>query len=81
MGHPVIPRLPFLRPVVAVIAAVYLARGLLGIPAVLFLPGAYMDELQHKGTFMVVTSLVSIGLGLCYAIGAGALRQGAGRGH
>jgi len=62
--------LPFPGPALAVIAAVFLARGVLGIPMVLFTHGAYANELKGRMTFMFVTSALCIALGLCYAAGA-----------
>lgn len=69
-GARLIRRLPFLRLVLVLIAAVYLLRGVLGIPLVLLVDDPYTRQLQAKMTFMVVSSAICIGLGLCYAIGA-----------
>jgi putative oxidoreductase len=69
-GAGVVGRLPFLRLVLALIAAVYLARGTLGIPFALFVDHPYANELKTKMTFMVVTSVICLFLGVCYAIGA-----------
>ncbi|HYH79113.1 MAG TPA: hypothetical protein VEX86_04930 [Longimicrobium sp.] len=69
-GAGVIRRLPFLRLALTLIAAVYLARGILGIPAVLAMDAPYMNELKAKTTFMVVSSAICLVLGLCYAVGA-----------
>jgi putative oxidoreductase len=66
----VVRPLPLLRPALVLIAGVYLARGTLGIPFVLFVENAYADELKGRMTFMVVSSLVCILLGFCYAFGA-----------
>lgn len=68
-GAGVIRRLPFVRAALVAIAAVYLARGILGIPMVLMMDGPYANQLRAKMTFMVVTSVVCICLGLCYAFG------------
>lgn len=73
-GAGVIRRLPLLRLALVLIAGVYLARGTLGIPLVLFAQGPYADELKGRMTFMVVSSLVCIFLGLCYAFGAARVR-------
>ena len=73
-GARVIGRLPMLRPVLLGIAAVYLARGLLGVPAVLLVAHPYASELRARMTFVVVSSVVCVGLGLCYAAGAAAVR-------
>jgi hypothetical protein len=69
-GAGVIRRLPLLRPALALIAGAYFARGLLGIPAVLLVESPYADELKGRMTFMVVSSLVCVFLGSCYASGA-----------
>lgn len=69
-GAGVIPRLPFLRLALVLIAAVYLGRGALGIPLVLLADHPYANELKERMTFMVVSSAICIGLGLCYAAGA-----------
>jgi hypothetical protein len=69
-GAGVIRRLPLLRPALALIAAVYLARGVLGIPAVMLMDDPYANQLKAKMTFMVVSSAICIVLGLCYALGA-----------
>lgn len=71
-GAGLIRRLPFLRRVLALIATVYLARGLLGLPAVLLADDPYARELRERIPFMAVTSAVCIFLGLCYAVGAAA---------
>ncbi|HEY0378341.1 MAG TPA: hypothetical protein VGC87_15605 [Pyrinomonadaceae bacterium] len=69
-GAGVIRRLPLLRLALVLIAGVYFARGILGIPAVLFVDDPYTDELKGKMTFMIVSSLICIFLGFCYAFGA-----------
>ncbi len=69
-GAGVIRRLPFLRLALTLIAAVYLARGILGVPVVMFMNGPYANQLKAKMTFMVVSSAICILLGLCYAVGA-----------
>lgn len=69
-GAGVVRRLPLLRLALVLIAGVYLARGVLGIPVVLFVENPYTDELKGRMTFMTISSLVCILLGLCYAFGA-----------
>lgn len=69
-GAGVIRRLPFLRLALVLIAAAYLGRGILGIPAVLFMDDPYANELKGRTTFMVATSAICIVLGLCYGLGA-----------
>ncbi len=71
-GAGIIRRLPQLRLVLMLIAAILLARGLLGIPMVLLVDDPYMQELRARTTFMVVSSAICVGLGLCYALGAAA---------
>jgi putative oxidoreductase len=70
-GAGIIRRLPLLRLVLFLIAAIYLARGILGVPVVLFVDDPYTRQLRERMTFMVVTSAISALLGLCYAAGAG----------
>jgi hypothetical protein len=69
-GAGVVRRLPFLRLALTLIAAVYLARGILGVPAVMLVDDVYTNQLREKLTFMVVSSAICIVLGLCYAVGA-----------
>ena len=69
-GSGVIRRLPLLRTALVLIAAIYVGRGILGIPLVLLADDPYANELEARMTFMVVSSAVCIGLGLCYAAGA-----------
>ncbi len=77
-GAGVVRRLPFLRPVLALVAAVYLARGILGVPAVMLADDPYASQLKARMTFMVVSSAVCVVLGLCYAVGATSVRKRAG---
>jgi len=66
-----------LRPALVLIAVIYIARGLLGIPVVSVAAAAqrpYAVELRARVPFMLVTSVVCLGLGLCYAVGAARLR-------
>jgi putative oxidoreductase len=74
-GAGVIRRLPFVRLALVLIAAVYLARGILGIPLVLVADDPYARQLRAKMTFMVLSSMVCIFLGLCYALGAARLAR------
>lgn len=69
-GAGVIRRLPLLRLSLTLIAAVFLARGILGVPAVLFMDDVYTNQLRAKMTFMVVSSAICVVLGVCYAVGA-----------
>lgn len=69
-GAGVIRRLPFLRSVLTLIAAAYLTRGVLGVPAVVLVEHPYANELQARMTFMIVSSVTCIYLGVCYAVGS-----------
>lgn len=69
-GARVIRRLPFLHLALVLIATVYVLRGALGVPAVLLVDDPYMKQLRDRPVFMVVSSVVCLGLGLCYALGA-----------
>ncbi len=63
-----------LRTALVLIAAVYLLRGVLGIPLVLFGGDPYTRQLRAKMTFMVVSSAICLGLGACFAIGYAGVR-------
>lgn len=69
-GAGVIRPLPFSRPVLWLVSAVFLGRGVLGIPLVWLVEHPYTLELRARMTFMVVTSVICLALGLCYAFGA-----------
>jgi hypothetical protein len=69
-GAGVVRRLPRLRLALVLIAAIYLTRGVFGVPLVLLVDDPYAAELRARMTFMVVTSAICIALGLCYAVGA-----------
>jgi hypothetical protein len=79
-GAGLMRRLPLLRTGLVVIAAIYLARGLLGIPAVLFVDTPYLDELEARMTFMVASSLVCVVCGALYALGTAQVWANARRG-
>lgn len=72
-GAGLIRRLPLLPLALTLIAAVYLARGILGVPVVLFVDDVYTNQLKARMTFMVVSSAICVVLGLCYAAGAARL--------
>ena len=78
-GAGVIRRLPLLRPALVLIAVVYAARGLLGVPAALLGEGPYAAELRGRMPFMLVTSGVCLALALSYAAGAAQLDPRPGR--
>lgn len=69
-GAGLVRRLPLLRPMLAVTAVAFLARGLVGVPVVLLVDDPYTQELRTRLTFMIVTSAICICLGVCYAAGA-----------
>ena len=75
-GACMIRRLPFLRVALSLIAAIFLVRGVLGIPVVFFVDDPYTLQLRNRMTFMIVTSAISVFLGLCYAFGAAAIPTG-----
>ena len=74
-GAGLIRRLPFLRVALVLIAAIYLFRGILGIPLVLLGDDPYANQLRARMIFMVISSLICICLGLCYAVGASTHRS------
>jgi putative oxidoreductase len=80
-GAHVIGTLPLTRVVLGLIAAVFLARGVLGIPVVAFVDSPYTVELRSRMTFMLVTSALCVCLGLCYAVGAVRYDETALRAH
>lgn len=69
-GAKVLRKLPFTKVVLSLVASVFLARGLLGIPAVIYSDSPYMSELAESMTFMVVSSLICFIIGSCYGLGA-----------
>jgi putative oxidoreductase len=69
-GAGVIGRLPLLRVALVLIALIYLARGILGIPTVMLMDDPYSKQLRARMTFMILSSAICIFVGLCYAVGA-----------
>lgn len=70
-GAGFILRLPLLKAALILIAAVFLLRGLLAIPAAYFLQSdPHLQELAARPVFLWVSSAICVGLGLCYAVGA-----------
>jgi hypothetical protein len=61
-GAGLIPRLPLLRTGLVLISAVYLARGLVLVPALMFTPG-------RVDAFLVWSSLIVLVFGVAYALG------------
>ncbi len=68
-GAGLIREMPFLKYSLAIIAFVYLSRGLLGIPIVLLGSSPYLIELKEKMIFMICSSLVCTFMGALYGIG------------
>ncbi|QUM91013.1 hypothetical protein HWV03_20575 [Moritella sp. 36] len=68
-GAGIIKKMPFLKTALFLIAFAFLARGLIGIPVVLFASSDYMVELATDITFMVISSLICVVIGSCYGLG------------
>ncbi|UZR95263.1 hypothetical protein [Chondrinema litorale] len=68
-GAGLIKPLPLLKVGLLTISAIYLLRGLAGIPLVLFADHVYFQELADKMVFMIVSSLICIVFGSLYLIG------------
>lgn len=71
-GANVIRRLPLLRPVLAMIGLVLIARGALFIPMILWRPDslARICDCRSVDTFIVLTSILCLAMGISYATGA-----------
>ena len=63
------PFLPFFRAIMSLISALFMIRGIIGIPMVLWIDNPYMAELRDRMLFMSLTSLVSFSIGGCYLYG------------
>lgn len=76
-GANVIRRLPLLRPVLAIIGLVLFARGALFIPMILWRPDSLsrICDCRSVDTFIVVTSILCLAMGISYAAGAVSLRS------
>mgnify|MGYP000492371926 CR=1 FL=1 len=68
-GAGVIGRLPLLKLALGIISMIYIIRGVFGIPIVIYLDHPYLNELEEKMTFMIFSSVISLGLGLFYLMG------------
>ncbi len=68
-GAGLMRRLPWLKTVLAGIAAIYLLRGLGGIPLLLMSEHPYAHELQESMAFMAISSLISFSFGVMYVLG------------
>src|SRR3546814_7713621 len=71
-GAGIIRRLPFLRPALAVIAAVLLLRGVAFVPLILWRPDTLYGicDCRSVDAFMIVTSALCLAMGVGYALGA-----------
>ena len=76
-GAKILPRFPFLHVALFCIASGFLLRGLSFIPIVMFFPSAFIHITNSRGVdaLMLLTSLICLVIGLCYAIGLRQLRQ------
>ncbi len=68
-GAGLIVRLPWTGPVLFLIAAVLILRGIAGIPFVFLSESPWAGDLRADMMFMVLSSVVSFVMGLCYATG------------
>lgn len=68
-GAGLIRRLPMLKVVLGAISAIYILRGIFGIPLVVYLDHPYLNELEEKMSFMIISSGFSLSFGLFYLIG------------
>lgn len=62
-------KMPFLKLGLIIISSVYILRGLLGIPMIVLVDQPYLNELKMKMTFMIISSLFSLSLGVVHAVG------------
>jgi len=68
-GAGLIRKAPFLKTILSLLTFAFLARGLIGIPVVLFASSDYMSELATDMTFMIISSLICVVIGSCYGLG------------
>lgn len=68
-------KLPLLKPILIIISIVFTIRGLFGIPLVIILDHPYLNELEQKMVFMVISSIISLTLGWFYLKGAIKLKK------
>jgi len=71
-GAGVIRHLPYLRTGLATIACVLILRGVLFVPMILWRPGTLAGICNCKSvdTFIIVTSVLCLAMGVGYALGA-----------
>jgi hypothetical protein len=74
-GAGLIRRLPLLRTGLALIGGALVLRGLLFVPLLIWLPGSLsrLCDCRSVDTFIVVTSLLCLLMGIGYALGARAV--------
>lgn len=65
----IIRKMPLIKIALIFISTVYIVRGLLAIFIVSLSSHPYAAELNQRPTFMVISSLISLGIGLLYAFG------------
>ncbi len=65
----VIRKLPFTNVILLLISLIFLSRGLLAIPVVMYADSPYMAELANNMTFMLLSSLICLVIGSLYANG------------
>jgi len=68
-GAGMIGELPYLKGVLLVIASIYIVRGIGLIPLVYVVKYPYFSELKDRSMFLVITSLMSLVVGLIYLKG------------
>jgi len=65
----IVRRLPFCKAALVLISAAYVLRGLGGLPLVLLIDNPYLSELRANMVFMLVSSLISLIVGVLYSLG------------
>jgi hypothetical protein len=68
-GAGLLPRLPLMRTALVLISAVYLARGLLLVPALIAWSRGKTALGEHTIAFMIWSSLIVLAYGAAYAVG------------
>ncbi|MBK6266166.1 hypothetical protein JKA74_14065 [Marivirga sp. S37H4] len=61
--------LPFKKAVLFIIAFIFLFRAFTAIPAVILIDDPYLNELEARLTFMIVSSVFCLVIGLLYLLG------------
>ncbi len=62
-------QLPFTKAILFLVSFIFLLRAFVGVPAVILIDDPYLNELEAKMTFMVVSSLFCLVLGMLYLYG------------